>query len=110
MTMPVSLPPQELAARLRAGEQVYLLDVRQPPEHEYAALPNSHLVPLDELPQRWQEIRPAPGAALVAYCHHGVRSWHAAQVLESAGLGPVFSLSGGLDAWSRDVDPTVPRY
>ena len=108
--MPVSIQPQELAARLQNGEQFYLLDVRQQPEHEYAALPNSQLVPLHELPQRWQEIHPPSGSVLVAYCHHGVRSWHAAQFLEAAGLGPVLSLAGGLDAWSREVDPSIPRY
>lgn len=108
--MPVEIQPQDLAARLQAGEAVYLLDVRQPVEHEIAALPGSHLLPLHELPQRWQEVRPAAGALLVVYCHHGVRSWHAAQFLENAGLAAVLSLAGGLDAWSREVDPSIPRY
>lgn len=108
--MPVSIQPLELSTRLRAGEPIYLIDVRQPEEHAYAALPHSHLIPLHEFPQRWSEIRVPEGAVLLTYCHHGIRSWHAAQFLEQAGLGPVLSLTGGLDAWSREVDPTVPRY
>lgn len=108
--MPQEITPPDLAARLQAGEKIYLLDVRQPVEHEIAALPNSQLIPLHELPQRWQEIKPTAASLLVAYCHHGMRSWHAAQFLEAAGLGPVLSLAGGLDAWSCEVDPTIPRY
>jgi adenylyltransferase/sulfurtransferase len=62
------------------------------------------------LPQRWREIQPPAGAVLVTYCHHGMRSWHAALYLESVGLAPVLSLAGGVDAWSREVDPSLPRY
>jgi rhodanese-related sulfurtransferase len=101
---------QELAARLTAGEAVYLLDVRQPWEHEIAALPASHLVPLRELPERAAEIQPPGGALVVVYCHHGIRSLSAAAFLEQAGIRPVASLTGGIDAWSSQVDPRIPRY
>jgi rhodanese-related sulfurtransferase len=101
---------EELARKLRAGDPVYLLDVRQPWEHETCALPNSVLVPLDELPAQAGEIEPPEGALVVAYCHHGVRSRSAAAILESAGREGVLSLRGGIDAWSLVVDPSVPRY
>jgi adenylyltransferase/sulfurtransferase len=101
---------EELDALLKAGEHVYLLDVRRPYEHATVALPGSVLVPLDELEQRADEIDPPPGALIVAYCHHGVRSLSAAALLERRGFDAVASLRGGIDAWSVRVDPAVRRY
>jgi rhodanese-related sulfurtransferase len=100
----------DLATKRARGEPVYLIDVRKPWEHQTAALPDSLLIPLDELSARAQEIRPPEGALVVAYCHHGVRSLAAAAFLEQLGIRPVASLAGGIDAWSREVDPGVPRY
>jgi adenylyltransferase/sulfurtransferase len=101
---------EELDALLKARERVYLLDVRRPDEHAIVALPGSVLVPLDELEQRADEIDPPPGALIVAYCHHGVRSLSAAALLERLGFDAVASLRGGIDAWSLRVDPAVRRY
>jgi rhodanese-related sulfurtransferase len=101
---------RQLAAKLKAAEPVYLLDVRQQWEHDTAALPASVLVPLDQLVARAGDIRPPEGAAVVAYCHHGVRSLMAAELLERLGFTHVVSLAGGIDAWSLAVDPSVPRY
>lgn len=101
---------EELRRKLDAGEPVYLVDVRQPWEHDAAALPGSVLVPLPELPERLEELKPPEGALVVAYCHHGVRSLSAAAILESAGFPDVASLAGGIDAWSLRVDPRIPRY
>jgi rhodanese-related sulfurtransferase len=100
----------ELASKLAAGEPVYLLDVRQPSEHQAAALPGSVLIPLNELPRRASEVQPAAGALVVVYCHHGMRSQRAAAFLQRSGLVDVVSLAGGIDAWSVHVDPSVPRY
>jgi rhodanese-related sulfurtransferase len=108
--MPLPISPAELAVKLRRGIPVHLLDVRRPDEHAQAALPASQLIPLHEFPKRWREVRPSPGAALVCYCHHGVRSWQAAAFLEHNALGTVMTLSGGIDAWSREIDPSTPRY
>ena len=87
-----------------------VVDVREPWEHALAALPGSVLVPLGELEARAGELAPPAGALVVTYCHHGVRSLSAAGFLARSGVEPVVSLAGGLDAWSRDIDPTVPRY
>jgi rhodanese-related sulfurtransferase len=103
------IEPSELAQALASGN-VYLLDVRQPWEHATAALPGSVLIPLHELPARAHEVRPPPDALVVVYCHHGIRSLSGAALLERAGLTHVASLAGGIDAWSLEVDPTVPRY
>lgn len=108
--MPQTLQPQQLAERLQRGDDVYLIDVRRPWEHELASLPGSLLIPLQELPQRLTEVQPPAGVAVVCYCHHGVRSWTAALVLEAHGFDNVMSLTGGIDAWSLLIDPRVPRY
>ncbi len=100
----------ELARRLDAGEPVYLIDVREPWEHRLAALPGSVLVPLGDLPARAGDLAPPAGALVVTYCHHGVRSLSAAGFLARLGMGRVVSLAGGIDAWSLEIDPTVPRY
>ena len=73
-------------------------------------LPGSRLIPLNELPARAGEVDPPEGAAVVVYCHHGVRSLSGAALLERLGFRDVASLAGGIDAWSRFVDPAVPRY
>src|SRR5437588_341970 len=99
--MVAQITPQQLAGKLAAGEPVYLLDVRQPDEHAFAALPDSTLIPLGELANRTAEVEPPRGALVVVYCHHGVRSLTGAAVLEQAGMGPAASLAGGIDAWSR---------
>jgi rhodanese-related sulfurtransferase len=100
----------ELARNLERGEKPLLLDVRQPWEHELSRLPESLLVPLPELPGRTGEIRPREGQQVVCYCHHGVRSLHAADFLARLGFPDVVSLAGGIDAWSLQIDPAVPRY
>jgi rhodanese-related sulfurtransferase len=100
----------DLSGRLERGERPLLVDVRQPWEYGLARLPGSLLLPLGELPSRTAEVRPAPGQLVVCYCHHGVRSLRAAEVLSGAGLAAVVSLAGGIDAWSLQIDPSVPRY
>lgn len=101
------IQPSDLKRMLDAGQPVVLLDVREPEEHAYCALPGSVLIPLGELAGRVEEV-PA-GAPVVVYCHHGVRSLSGAAILLRAGI-EAMSLAGGIDRWSLAVDPTVPRY
>jgi rhodanese-related sulfurtransferase len=107
---PVEITPRELARQLENGHAVRLVDVRQPWESEVAHLPNSLLIPLGELPQRVDEIPAEPAIPLVLYCHHGVRSLSAVSYLHRIGYHHARSLAGGIDAWSCEVDPAVPRY
>jgi rhodanese-related sulfurtransferase len=95
---------------LAAGEPVYLLDVREPQEHEYARLPDSVLIPLGELSHRVADVDPPPGSTVVVYCHHGIRSLSGAAILEANGVREAYSLTGGIEAWSTLIDPSVPRY
>ena len=102
--------PPELAAWLSdAGrEQPVLLDVREPWEFERARIQGAQLVPMREVAGRLDEIDPAK--PVVAICHHGGRSMQIALFLEKAGYNNVHNLVGGVDAWSRTVDPAIPLY
>ena len=102
------IQPIELKALLDSGQPVLLVDVRQPEEHAFCALPDSVLIPLGELMARVEEVQPE-GATVVVYCHHGVRSLSGAAILRRAGIEAA-SLAGGIDRWSQTVDPGVPRY
>lgn len=101
---------QELAAWLAdAGrDKPLLLDVREPWEFERARIAGAQLIPMREVPARHQEL--ARDRDVVAICHHGSRSQQVAMFLERAGFTRMHNLVGGVDAWSRTVDPTVPLY
>ncbi len=103
------ITPRELAICLENGQKCRLVDVRQPWESQLATLPGSMLIPLNELPQRASEL-PQDSLAVVVYCHHGIRSLSAASYLQRLGFENVKSLTGGIDAWSCEVDPNIPRY
>ena len=110
---PLEITPEDLAARLAAGDGApVLLDVRQPEEHAYVRLASDRLVPLSELEARLAELAKDPGTdtEIVAYCHHGVRSLHAARFLRAHGFARARSLAGGIDAWTHAIDPSLPRY
>lgn len=97
----------ELARRIEAGEEIFLLDVRQLWEHQLAQLEGSTLIALHTLPARVMEI--PRDRDVIVYCHHGVRSLQAAQFLRQHGVG-ARSLRGGIDHWSVAVNPQIPRY
>jgi len=112
----VELSPATLRDRLAAGEAITLLDVREPDERAFSAIPapataGDLFIPMREVPSRLDAIREALGRGpVVAYCHHGVRSMMVAQWLAAQGLDGAINLAGGIDAWSVEVDPSVTRY
>ena len=110
MTPPIEIRPRNLATHIENGRAIRLLDVRQPWECKIAQLADSVVIPLNELPARAAEIGTESGSLLVIYCHHGVRSLSATEYLRGLGHVDVCSLAGGIDAWSCEVDPTLPRY
>jgi adenylyltransferase/sulfurtransferase len=98
----------ELARRLASPAPPALLDVRLPHELRIASLSGAIAIPLHELPARLGELpRDRP---IVALCHVGVRSLAAVELLREAGFPAPRSLAGGIEAWSREIDPAVPRY
>ena len=110
--MPIpEIDPATLAARLSGPPESHpvLLDVRFPEEHAHVALPRSVLIPLSELDERAEELEAFRGRPIVVYCHHGVRSLDGTAYLRALGLDAM-SLRGGIDLYSRTVDPSLPRY
>jgi rhodanese-related sulfurtransferase len=108
----LEITPREVRDRLARGPgAVLLIDCRTPGEHATARIAGARLIPMDELPRRVEEIEDAVGedTALVIHCHHGVRSLRAALFLRGKGL-EAKSMAGGIELWSLDIDPAVPRY
>ena len=103
-----SISVQELKQKMDARELLTLVDVREPWEYEVAQINGSLLMPLGELETRLTEL-PRQGI-VVMQCHSGMRSEEGAKLLQKAGFANVYNLEGGIEAWSREVDPTVPRY
>ncbi len=105
---PVSLSARELADRLGRGEDLVLVDVREAFELQLASFPKATHVPLGQVAQRAGEL-PAD-RTLVLVCHRGTRSMRALELLKERGFTRLRNLAGGIDAWSREVDKSVPRY
>jgi sulfur-carrier protein adenylyltransferase/sulfurtransferase len=99
---------EELAREMSGGLPPVLIDVREPYEWEIGHIEGARLVPLGDLRKRLGELD--PHARIVTYCHHGMRSFQALELLLSAGFSNVRSLEGGIDAWAREVDPAMARY
>jgi len=106
----MSITPSALAVRLSASVPPRLLDVREAGEHDFCALPDSRLIPLGELGERWEELSDWRDQEVVVYCHHGVRSAQAIGFLRQHGFSRLTNLAGGIDRWSLEVDPRMPRY
>ncbi|MGE4658599.1 MAG: rhodanese-like domain-containing protein [Gammaproteobacteria bacterium] len=90
------------------GQKVILLDVREAAELELASLPTANHIPMNQVPQRLDELD--VNKPIVVMCHSGVRSYRVAEFLVTRGFKKVFNLSGGIDAWSKQLDPKVPQY
>ena len=106
----VSVPeitPKELKARLDRGDDLYILDVREPHEYQICQI-GGHLIPLGDLPRRVNELDSS--REIVAHCRSGKRSADAVAFLKQAGFKKIWNLKGGILAWSDDVDPRVPKY
>ncbi|MFQ6045907.1 MAG: molybdopterin-synthase adenylyltransferase MoeB [Gemmatimonadales bacterium] len=104
----MEVTPSELARELSSHPDLVLLDVREPVEWDICHIEGARLIPLGELPQRLGELDGHD--KIVAYCHHGIRSIQAVEILRGAGFGNARSLRGGIDSWSVEVDPGVGRY
>lgn len=92
-------------------ESFLLLNVREPDEYAICRIDGAHLVPLGELAARCEELRTlAADRPIVTQCHHGGRSLNAAILLRKLGFEGVRSMAGGINGWSIQIDPAVPRY
>jgi adenylyltransferase/sulfurtransferase len=100
--------PRELSERLRRGDQIELIDVREPYEWRIARIDGARLVPLGRIAASAPEL--TRDKDIVLYCHHGVRSQAAGEELVAQGFDRIWNLTGGIDRWSEEVDPSVPTY
>jgi adenylyltransferase/sulfurtransferase len=107
-SMTYTITPHELKERLDKSDKIFLLDVREPWEYSMAKIEGAVLIPLGTLPQSLDKLD--RNTEIVAHCHHGMRSADAVGFLLQQGFTNVKNLVGGIDAWSVQVDPSVPRY
>ena len=106
---PLEITPQEIQALKGSGETLIFIDVREPNEWELSRIDGATLIPMGAVPISLQAIEnKADDGALVIYCHHGVRSLQVAAWLRERGIPCCYSMTGGIDRWSREIDPTVP--
>lgn len=101
---------EELKQKMDRKDDFFLLDVREPFEYEIAKIRGSTLIPLGELESRLGELEACRGKEIVAHCHHGGRSRKALEFLHTKGFRRLRNITGGIDAWSLNVDPQVARY
>ena len=106
----IEIDPKGLKAMLDRGERVHLLDVREPMEIAICRIEGSENIPMMQLFVGAKEPSAGLDDELVVLCHHGIRSFEAAQYLRMKGFRRARSLSGGIDAWAAEVDPTLARY
>lgn len=108
---PLEITPAELKQRLDAGEKLRLIDVRELSEFQQARIESAELIPMRTVPAQLQKIEGySDDGDLVVFCHHGVRSLQVADWLRQNGVLNAQSMAGGIDRWSIEIDPSVPRY
>lgn len=106
------ITPKQLKERIDQGNAPFILDIREPGEIDICALEHdcgSH-IPMHQLPDRFQELNDYKEKDLVVYCRSGGRSAHCAEFLRAQGFKSVINLTGGILAWSDQVDPNMPKY
>jgi rhodanese-related sulfurtransferase len=107
----IEMTPQQVQELQSSGKPVVLIDVREPKEWELTRLEGASLIPMNTVPANLQTLEgQADSSTLVIYCHHGMRSLQVAYWLREKGIESCFSMAGGIDRWSLEIDPQVPRY
>ena len=111
MSDTLEVSPSETNSRLTGENAAILIDVREPEEFALARIDGAQLVPMQSVPGELQRLEAmADERDLIVMCHHGVRSLQVVAWLREHGIENCFSVSGGIDQWSREIDPGVPRY
>jgi len=104
----LEITPAETKQRLERGEGVLLVDVREPWEFEICRIEGAKLIPMGTVPANLQALD--TDDEVICYCHHGMRSMDVAVWLRGQGVESAKSMAGGIDRWSAEIDPKVPRY
>jgi rhodanese-related sulfurtransferase len=104
----MQISAKEVNERVGRGDKLLLVDVREQWEYDLAKIPGAKLIPLGTLPANLNTLLDAD--EVICYCHHGMRSLDAAVWLRQQGVESAKSMAGGIERWSVEVDPEVPRY
>ena len=110
MNLPAEIEPRDAATLLAESPGSLLLDCRTPEEYATAKIGGARLIPMQELPQRLDEIEAWRTLRIIVHCHHGVRSLRVTNWLRQQGFEQAQSMRGGIEAWSSEVDSSVPTY
>lgn len=106
--MDLEITPREVKAMLDRSAHIRLIDVREPEEHAVCHIEGAELIPMRIIPQHLQNLD--DDSYLCVFCHHGVRSLSVVDWLRRQGVERCQSMAGGIDRWSLEIDPSVPRY
>ena len=109
MSQQFEITPLEVKRRLDAGEKLRLVDVRETAEFQQAHIEGSELIPMRTVPQSLESLEQEE-APLILFCHHGGRSMQVVTWLRKQDVENCSSMAGGIDRWSLEIDPAVPRY
>lgn len=108
--LPLEISVADAAAILRGPSAPLLLDCRTPEEHHTARIAGAVLIPMQELPDRVGELAGRESERIIVHCHHGMRSLRVVNWLRGRGFAAAQSMAGGIDAWTDEIDPAVPKY
>jgi rhodanese-related sulfurtransferase len=107
----MEVTPTEVKQMIDEGQAVHLLDVREQTEYQICRIDGAELIPMNTVPQRLQYLDGvADEQLLVVHCHHGMRSLNVVNWLRQQGVANCVSMAGGIELWSVQIDPAVPRY
>ena len=110
MTTPLEMDCRSVKSWVEAGKSFLFLDCREPDEHATAKIDGTSLIPMSQLVARIAELEPYRDSQIVVHCHHGGRSLRVTNWLRQQGFACVTNMSGGIDEWSQQIDPSIPRY
>ncbi len=108
--LPLEINVQSVKSLRDQGEAFFWLDCREPSEYAIAKLEGAVLIPMSEIAGRIGELASVRDQRIIVHCHHGGRSMQVTQWLKQQGFPQVQNMAGGIDAWSIEIDPAVPRY
>lgn len=109
-SFPLEIDVFTVKALLDNGQDVLLIDCREQNEYDLVRIKGARLLPMSEISRRVDELEPFRSKHIVVHCHHGGRSMKVTQWLRSQGFDQTQNMAGGIDAWSTNIDPTLPRY
>jgi adenylyltransferase/sulfurtransferase len=108
--LPLEVDCRAVHQKLNAGEDFLLLDCREADEYATAKIAQAKLIPMSEIADRLRELEPHRQRPIIVHCHLGGRSLRVTQWLREQGFSQAQNMAGGIDQWSQEIDPTIPRY